>query len=172
MTIHPRTGRALVALAAALLASLLLASCAPAARGSSAFRPQPLRPDGTVSVEPGQTVYLARSYAYADFSLAERDFGRRLWVPEGATAESANVADQFALRNLAVPPGWTFEIERLRALRETRRTFGRSSTSRSIEAVFRLEVPGNAPAGFYTIDGTVAALGGSSQDVALRVRVP
>lgn len=172
VTTSRRSRRAGAALTAALLATLILAACAPTVRGSTAFSPLPVRPGDTLTVEAGGTLFLEREYSYADFSLREGDFGRRLWVPEGASAESADVRDVFALRRLDAPPSWDFGVERLRALRETRSSFGRATTTRSVVAVFRLRVPDNAPAGLYTIDGTLEAQTGARQELALRVRVP
>lgn len=156
---------------ALLLASLLLAACAPAA-GSSASTAVPAGA-GAIAAQAGQTIYVRVDYTLGAFGLEEGDLRSTMWVPSGYASEVGDVSAYFGLHDVQGATGWQIDLARMRLERTTEEVAATGSTSRTVDlwAEIRVQVPEDAIPGVYRVRGTIQARGGVTQPVNFRIDV-
>jgi hypothetical protein len=148
---------------AIVVASLLVAGCAPTAQGTRA-NPFDLRTDRTVTTTRASTSFVVVAFEHGDFGYRAADLRGR-WIPWGAEGAAATVTPLFSIRDLVAPDGWNLEIDQVRAFDHPRRT------GVAIEATLRLEVPAGARLGGQRIRALLHARNGDSRPVEIIVQI-
>ena len=125
-----------------LLPLLLLAACAPAVSGSSARQPTELG-RGVIEVQPGETIYVLSVHTLAELGFTDGDLEGVLFVNETAQRASGRADPWLNVKPLRVPAWWNIGLSGARFVREMR---GGGDTT-TVQAVIRIDVPGNAQLG-------------------------
>lgn len=159
------------ALTSALLLTLLLVACAPAA-GSTSLTPVVAKA-GEAKVSEGGVTYVQVDHSLDDFDLTPKDLRTDMWIPSGVNSNTARVTPDFVLKEVDVPTGWTFDVAVVQVERKFTPDSPRTDdgvTTYSLAVVYRVEVPERAIPGTYRVRGTLSSRK-DSVPVMLRLEV-
>jgi hypothetical protein len=148
---------------AIVVASLLVAGCAPTTAGSR-DAPVDLRTNPIVTATRASTTFVLAAFDHGAFGYTGADLAGR-WIPWGPEGAAAYVTPLFSLREVVAPDGWVLEIDQVRAFDLPRRS------GVAIEATLRLEVPAGARLGGQRLRAQLDARNGRSQPIVIVVQV-
>ena len=145
----------------------LLASCAPAAKGSSSYRAFDLSEDATIRVTPGSRWYFTdnRPAPYFDVDLAD--------IPNSAFEKSTvgreyvrPVTLKFSVESAVLPDNWAVDLESVQGIQTVTKREGTDRVSvwwrESVRFAFAVDIPADTQPGEQTAIVTVKASNGTS----------
>jgi hypothetical protein len=132
-----------------LALSMLLLACAPSTLGS-ANRPIDLSSNSTVTVAPGESVYLRLIAPPERFRLGAEVFSGYFALPLGADGSVRSVTREFSLVDVRAPEGWNWQVDSVRLE-------SRPSTPLQLVVILRLDVPRNTRLGGAPISADLLA---------------
>lgn len=132
-----------------LALALLLLACAPGAVGS-ANRPIDLASASTLTMSPGDTLYMRLSGPPERFRLGAEVFANTFALPLGPDGSVRQITREFSLVDIRAPEGWSWRVE-------SARVEDRPGSPVRLEVVLRLDVPRDARFGGVPISADLLA---------------